>query len=185
MRRQSLGVEDGAHFVQQDVDERPLVMHSLRLPEDKRVLVERVHLDRRVVIAPPSRRPMDPADVHRAVDGAAGEVDDVAHSRRSALTGQMSTAACRVLTVDRDLSVVLHRGEVPVDRENAASAAVDICVEGASPAMSDVINFSAAPSTPIECTWIHGSPARRRGDDPPIQVHAFDEHTYVLRQSKA
>jgi hydroxyacylglutathione hydrolase len=33
--------------------------------------------------------------------------------------------------------------------------------------------------------WIHGSPRRTRNDDPPFQVHRYDPHTYVLRQSKA
>lgn len=34
----------------------------------------------------------------------------------------------------------------------------------------------------FDVRWIHGSP--RRGEpDPPIQVHRYDEHTYVMRQS--
>lgn len=33
--------------------------------------------------------------------------------------------------------------------------------------------------------WIHGSPRRRPGTDPAFQVHRYDPHTYVLRQSKA
>jgi hydroxyacylglutathione hydrolase len=37
----------------------------------------------------------------------------------------------------------------------------------------------------LEVSWIHGSPPGRRNLDPPLQVHAYDEHTYVLRQSKA
>jgi len=32
----------------------------------------------------------------------------------------------------------------------------------------------------LDVHWIHGSP-----DDPSLQVHRFDRHTYVLRQSKA
>jgi hypothetical protein len=31
----------------------------------------------------------------------------------------------------------------------------------------------------------HGSPRRKRNDDPAFQVHRYDPHTYVLRQSKA
>jgi hydroxyacylglutathione hydrolase len=50
-----------------------------------------------------------------------------------------------------------------------------------------VIDFSTR--APIEgnlaVKWIHGSKSRRRNTDPPIQVHAYDEHTYILRQSKA
>jgi hydroxyacylglutathione hydrolase len=37
----------------------------------------------------------------------------------------------------------------------------------------------------LDVSWIHGSPPARRNLDPPLQVHAYDEHTYVLRQSKA
>lgn len=33
--------------------------------------------------------------------------------------------------------------------------------------------------------WIHGSPRRRPSTDPAFQVHRYDPHTYVLRQSKA
>jgi hydroxyacylglutathione hydrolase len=36
----------------------------------------------------------------------------------------------------------------------------------------------------FEVNWVHGSPSRRHRTDPPLQVHAYDEHTYVLRQSK-
>ncbi len=36
----------------------------------------------------------------------------------------------------------------------------------------------------LDVAWIHGSQSRRRRTDPPLQVHAYDEHTYVLRQSK-
>ncbi|MGC8498454.1 MAG: MBL fold metallo-hydrolase [Acidimicrobiales bacterium] len=33
--------------------------------------------------------------------------------------------------------------------------------------------------------WIHGAPRRRTGDDPPVQVHWYDAHTAIIRQSKA
>jgi hydroxyacylglutathione hydrolase len=33
--------------------------------------------------------------------------------------------------------------------------------------------------------WIHGSLSAKRSTDPKIQVHSYDPHTYVLRQSKA
>jgi glyoxylase-like metal-dependent hydrolase (beta-lactamase superfamily II) len=36
----------------------------------------------------------------------------------------------------------------------------------------------------FEVSWIHGSPSRRHRTDPPLQVHGYDEHTYMLRQSK-
>jgi hydroxyacylglutathione hydrolase len=36
----------------------------------------------------------------------------------------------------------------------------------------------------LDVRWIHGSPSRRNPTDPALQVHRYDEHTYVLRQSK-
>jgi glyoxylase-like metal-dependent hydrolase (beta-lactamase superfamily II) len=33
----------------------------------------------------------------------------------------------------------------------------------------------------LDVRWIHGT---KRGDEPPIQVHRYEEHTYLLRQSK-
>jgi hypothetical protein len=37
----------------------------------------------------------------------------------------------------------------------------------------------------LDVNWIHGSPSKRRNADPPIQVHAYDAHTFILRQNKA
>jgi hydroxyacylglutathione hydrolase len=37
----------------------------------------------------------------------------------------------------------------------------------------------------LDVSWIHGSPSRRRDAGPPLQVHRYDEHTFVLRQSMA
>ena len=37
----------------------------------------------------------------------------------------------------------------------------------------------------LDVRWIHGSRNRRKNTDPPIQVHAYDAHTYILRQNKA
>ncbi len=36
----------------------------------------------------------------------------------------------------------------------------------------------------MEVRWIHGSASPRHRTDPPIQVHSYDEHTFVLRESK-
>jgi hydroxyacylglutathione hydrolase len=49
------------------------------------------------------------------------------------------------------------------------------------------IDFATgAPATgSLAVSWIHGAPARRQGGDPPIQVHRYDEHTVILRQSKS
>ncbi|WP_371667452.1 MBL fold metallo-hydrolase [Streptomyces sp. NBC_00289] len=38
---------------------------------------------------------------------------------------------------------------------------------------------------PLDVRWIHGSPSAKHNTDPDIQVHAYDEHTFVLRQNKA
>ena len=37
----------------------------------------------------------------------------------------------------------------------------------------------------LDVRWIHGSRRRKHNNDPPFQVHRYDPHTYVLRQSKA
>lgn len=37
----------------------------------------------------------------------------------------------------------------------------------------------------LDVRWIHGAPSSRRCTDPPIQAHAVDPHTVILRQSKA
>jgi hydroxyacylglutathione hydrolase len=48
------------------------------------------------------------------------------------------------------------------------------------------IEFSRGPITPdLAVRWIHGRPASRADRDPPLQVHAVDAHTFILRESKA
>ena len=37
----------------------------------------------------------------------------------------------------------------------------------------------------LDVSWIHGSEAAKYNTDPDIQVHAYDEHTYILRQNMA
>jgi glyoxylase-like metal-dependent hydrolase (beta-lactamase superfamily II) len=37
----------------------------------------------------------------------------------------------------------------------------------------------------LDVRWIHGARRRAANADPPFQVHRYDSHTYVLRQSKA
>ena len=37
----------------------------------------------------------------------------------------------------------------------------------------------------LDVAWIHGSQAAKYNTDPDIQVHAYDEHTYILRQNMA
>jgi hydroxyacylglutathione hydrolase len=52
---------------------------------------------------------------------------------------------------------------------------------------SSPVDFaSAAPaSVSLNVRWNYGSRSRSRSTDPKIQVHACDEHTFILRQSKA
>jgi hydroxyacylglutathione hydrolase len=37
----------------------------------------------------------------------------------------------------------------------------------------------------LDVAWIHGARSARRSRDPAIQVHRYDEHTVILRQSKS
>jgi len=37
----------------------------------------------------------------------------------------------------------------------------------------------------LDVEWIHGSPSAKHNTDPDIQVHAYDEHTFILRQNMA
>jgi hydroxyacylglutathione hydrolase len=50
-----------------------------------------------------------------------------------------------------------------------------------------VIDFvSTAPTKgSLDVTWIHGTPGRGGAREPRIQVHYYDEHTVILRQSKS
>jgi hydroxyacylglutathione hydrolase len=53
-------------------------------------------------------------------------------------------------------------------------------------AASDVVDFTAAAPVrgDLDVRWIHGARKRKSSTDPVFQVHAYDRHTYVLRQSK-
>jgi hydroxyacylglutathione hydrolase len=48
-----------------------------------------------------------------------------------------------------------------------------------------MVDFRSGPvAGDLDVRWIHGRPSNGDDPDPPIQVHAYDEHTFVLRQSK-
>ena len=49
-----------------------------------------------------------------------------------------------------------------------------------------VVDFAAGAPVPgdLDVAWDHGVPRGTPDPGPPIQVHAFDEHTFILRQSK-
>ncbi len=53
--------------------------------------------------------------------------------------------------------------------------------------MSAQISFPDGGGTTLnlDVAWIHGSEAAKYNTDPDIQVHACNEHTYILRQNKA
>ncbi|RKR12769.1 MBL fold metallo-hydrolase [Arthrobacter oryzae] len=49
------------------------------------------------------------------------------------------------------------------------------------------IDFTAGVPSPgdLDVAWIHGSESAKHNTDPDIQVHACDEHTFILRQNMA
>ncbi|QDY90083.1 MBL fold metallo-hydrolase [Arthrobacter sp. UKPF54-2] len=49
------------------------------------------------------------------------------------------------------------------------------------------IDFTSGVPRPGDLTvsWIHGSESAKHNTDPDIQVHAYNEHTFVLRQNMA
>lgn len=52
--------------------------------------------------------------------------------------------------------------------------------------MTDRIDFmTGAPTTgSLDVRWIHGVRKGSGDTEPPIQVHRYDDHTYIVRQSK-
>ncbi|WP_030338403.1 MBL fold metallo-hydrolase [Streptomyces sp. NRRL S-1022] len=54
-------------------------------------------------------------------------------------------------------------------------------------ARASLIDFTGATPSPrgLDVRWIHGSPSAKHNTDPDIQVHAYDEHTFILRQNMA
>ena len=47
------------------------------------------------------------------------------------------------------------------------------------------IDFTKGPiAGDLNITWIHGSKSLHHRTDPPIQVHMYDAHTIILRESK-
>jgi glyoxylase-like metal-dependent hydrolase (beta-lactamase superfamily II) len=51
---------------------------------------------------------------------------------------------------------------------------------------STVVDFATDAPVPgnLDVRWIHGLRSRKDGSEPDFQVHAYDAHTYILRQSK-
>ncbi|GAA0923962.1 MBL fold metallo-hydrolase [Virgisporangium aurantiacum] len=48
----------------------------------------------------------------------------------------------------------------------------------------DFVSSAPAPGT-FDVRWIHGSLSAKHNTDPDIQVHAYNEHTFILRQNMA
>jgi len=50
-----------------------------------------------------------------------------------------------------------------------------------------LIDFTSEVPVPrkLDVRWIHGSPSAKHNTDPDIQVHEYDEHTFILRQNMA
>ena len=53
----------------------------------------------------------------------------------------------------------------------------------ATPAIEFALDHPAPGSLDVQ--WIHGSISSKHNQDPDIQVHAYNEHTYILRQNMA
>ena len=47
------------------------------------------------------------------------------------------------------------------------------------------IDFSVFAPGSLEVKWIHGSVSAKHNTDPDIQIHAYNEHTFILRQNMA
>ncbi|MEE1664407.1 MBL fold metallo-hydrolase [Streptomyces sp. WAC07094] len=50
-----------------------------------------------------------------------------------------------------------------------------------------LIDFGGGTPRPraLDVRWIHGSTSAKHNTDPDIQVHGYDEHTFILRQNMA
>jgi hydroxyacylglutathione hydrolase len=51
--------------------------------------------------------------------------------------------------------------------------------------LSTLIDFGLSASGSLDVCWHHGSVSPKHNTDPDIQVHAYNEHTFILRQNMA
>jgi hydroxyacylglutathione hydrolase len=60
-------------------------------------------------------------------------------------------------------------------------------VEQAASMMTSTLAFPSkdAAAGTFPDVWIHGSKSAMDNQDPAVQVHAYNEHTYILRENKA
>jgi hydroxyacylglutathione hydrolase len=68
-----------------------------------------------------------------------------------------------------------------------AADTIGVVRGGAMGTDARLIDFTSGTPVPgsLAVRWIHGSPSAKHNTDPDIQVHAYDEHTVILRQNKA
>jgi hydroxyacylglutathione hydrolase len=50
---------------------------------------------------------------------------------------------------------------------------------------STLVDFGSPASGSLDVCWHHGSVSPKHNTDPDIQVHAYNEHTFILRQNMA
>jgi hydroxyacylglutathione hydrolase len=50
---------------------------------------------------------------------------------------------------------------------------------------SDLVDFSLTAAGSLDVSWHHGSISPKHNTDPDIQIHAYNEHTFILRQNMA
>ncbi len=68
-----------------------------------------------------------------------------------------------------------------------AVAVTLLAVDHAGALLNEPIVFDPAGRAPgaFPERWIHGSKSAMDNDDPPVQVHAYNEHTIIMRENKA
>src|SRR5688572_14029397 len=79
----------------------------------------------------------------------------------------------------------LSKDADPRDADPADADPIDADPIDADPADADPSD--AGPQIEpgsLEVEWIHGAPNCNQTSDPPIQVHQYNESTFILRQSK-
>ena len=93
------------------------------------------------------------------------------------------------LTVDQILAALAQlldqRAEPTCVRRTSRSCATS-SPKGSSTYPEPMVDFAhgAPVAGDLDVEWDHGVPRGAPDPGPPIQVHAYDEHTIILRQSK-
>ncbi|MEC8074730.1 MAG: hypothetical protein VX122_01150, partial [Pseudomonadota bacterium] len=76
-------------------------------------------------------------------------------------------------------------------KRGVAIVMVTMCIFAVEAAMSLVpkgdLLFPSSAAAPGEFPdqWIHGSKSAMDNTDPAVQVHRYNDHTYILRENKA